>query len=256
MNGLLKLRKDMAIVDAVPFKYLLYMAMLSDVVPMDEDGTRYAVCSIKEVEFYDDYFPEWNSDSRTTEVTKAMDELVDEGLIRFDDDFPPNQGIIYLGEFRGRRFFPFEKKDSTINLAKEAIEEALKDFNSTPRRVSRAKYIKSQIREMLEKGVDSMTPGDFTELHGYLYEIYTGGENYILRNKTEQFQTTNMLKAYNKQTTFALIVEGTLHYDKYRKHGVPTITNVACMKDDVFRSLTKGGGSKDYMRDADDNSEF
>ena len=107
-----------------------------------------------------------------------------------------------------------------------------------------------------------MTPGDFTELHGYLYEVYTGGEIYVLRGKVEYFQTNNMLKAYDRFTVFSLIVEATLRYDKYRKKGVPTLTNVACMKDDVFHTLVRSSdeGSKDYMREMtssiNEDSEF
>ena len=101
-----------------------------------------------------------------------------------------------------------------------------------------------------------MRPGDFTELHSLLYEVYTGGEVYILRSKTEQFQTSNMLKAYDRHTVFALIVYGTLNYDEYRPKGLPTMTTVACMKDEVFGKLAKPTkGSKDYMRDIDDSED-
>lgn len=247
MNALLKLHKDMPVTGLIPFKYLLYLAMLSDISPMDVEDTRYGVYAETEQELYD-RFPDWYSlDDRRNEISKALDDLADEGLIESDDD-----GTIYLGEFRGRKFFPFEVKNSLFDNACKTLEERLKIYgkSKSAKDKSRARYIREQTDRLLEKGAENMSPGDFTDLHGYLYEIYTGGEIYMIRNKTEYYQTMNMLKAYDRFTVFALIVEGTLNYDVYRKKGIPTLTNVACMKDDVFRMITKPDkGSKDYMRE-------
>lgn len=255
MNGLLRLRSDMVITDLVPFKYLLYAALLSNIVPFqpEDEDVKYGVFSGEEADIYD-YFAEWHhSDERRSNVCKALDDLYDEGLIWFDDE-----GHVYLGEYRGRKFFTFEVKNSLFDMSQELLSAELKRYGSSKsaKDKSRSRYIREQIDKLLDEGVENLTPGNFTDLHGYLYEIYTGGEVYLIRNKTEHFQTNNMLKAYDKFTVFSLIVEATLHYDKYRKKGVPTLTNVACMKDDVFRALTKAGeGSKDYMRDMDENSD-
>lgn len=82
--------------------------------------------------------------------------------------------------------------------------------------------------------------------------MYTGGEVYIIRSKVEYFQTNNMLKAYDRFTVFAILIEGTLNYDEYSTRGVPTLTNVAYRKDDIFRKLTRtDSDSKDYMREMD-----
>lgn len=260
MNVLLRLRKDMPITGIVPFKYLLYAAMLSNVVPhfMEDEDTKYGIFAETEGELYD-YFPDWdNSDDRRNEVLKALNDLADEGLIWFDDD-----ENIYLGEYRGKKFFPFEAENSMYDDAVKKLNEAIKGYgrSKSAKDKSRSRYIREQIDKLIDKGVDNLTPGNFTDLHGYLYEIYTGGEIYIIRNKAEHFQTNNMLKAYDKHTVFSLIVEATLGYDKYRKRGVPTLTNVACMKDDVFKALTKPDeGSKDYMREmtssVSEDSEF
>lgn len=247
MNALLGLRKSMPITGVIPFKYLLYAALLSNVVQYVEDDTKWGIFVETESDLYD-YFPDWaSSDERLDEVYNALQELADEGFIFFDDD-----ERIFLGEFRGRKFFPFEAKTSLYSEAHELLEDSLEQFSKSKSGVcrSRSRFIRSKISDMLEKGIEKLTPGDFTELHGYLYEIYTGGEIYNLRNKVEYFQTSNMLKAYDKSTVFALLVEGVLHFDKYRKKGVPTLTTVACMKDDVMRSLThKDAGSKEYMRE-------
>lgn len=248
MNTLLRLRKDMPITGLVPFKYLLYLAMLSDVVPFipDDEDVKYGVFSERESDLYDRYYEWTHEDERRDEVLSALNALADEGLIWFDDD-----DRIYLGEYRGKKFFPFEVKTSLYDNASKFLEEELRKYgrSKSAKDKSRARYIREQIERLLDKGVEGMSPGDFTELHGYLYELYTGGEIYIIRNKTEYFQTNNMLKAYDRFTVFSLIVEGTLRYDSYRKKGVPTLTNVACMKDDVFRALTKADdGSKEYMR--------
>lgn len=251
MNVLLRLRKDMPITGLVPFRYLLYMAMLSDVVPFtpDDEDTKYGVFSETEQELYD-YYPDWDhADDRKNEILKALNDLADEGLIWFDDE-----NRIYLGEYRGKKFFPFEAKNSLFDNAVELLNDSLKRYgkSKSAKDKSRARYIREQVDDMVNHDIESFTPGKFMELHGYLYEIYTGGEVYIIRGKTEHFQTNNMLKAYDKATVFSLIVEATLHYDKYRKYGMPTLTNVACMKDDVFRALTKAdAGSKEYMRDED-----
>lgn len=260
MNVLLKLRKDMPITGLVPFRYLLYSAMLSDVVPFtaEDEDIKYGVFSETDQEVYD-HFPDWDSaDTRRNEVYKALNDLAEEGLIWFDED-----GHIYLGEYRGKKFFTFEVKNSLFDEANKFLDTELKRYSKSKsaKDKSRARYIREQIDRLFDKGIESMTPGDFTDLHGYLYEVYTGGEIYIIRGKAEHFQTNNMLKAYDKHTVFSLIVEATLRYDTYRKRGVPTLTNVACMKDDVFRSLTKvESGSKDYMRDMtssiSEDSEF
>ena len=249
----------MAITGLVPFKYLLYSALLSDVTaytPDDED-VKYGVYAGEQDDLYD-RFPEWtSSDERRDEVYNSLNELSEEGLIFFDDE-----DRIYLGEFRGKKFFAFEKKNSLFEDAMSVFDTELKRYGSSrsAKDKSRARYIREKVDKFVDKGVENMTPGNFTEFHGYLYEIYTGGEIYVIRNKTEYYQTNNMLKAYDKFTVFALIVEGTLNYDKYRKKGIPTLTTVACMKDDVFHGLSHTAeGSKDYMRDMKssiDESDF
>lgn len=249
MNILLKLRKDMVITGLVPYKYLLYAALLSHVVPYkpEDEETKYGVFAELQTELFD-YYPDWDhTDDRRNEIFKALNELADEGLIWFDEDYR-----IYLGEFRGKKFFTFEVKNSLFEDSQKLLDSELKRYgrSKSAKDKSRSRYIRDQIDKLLDKGVENLHPGDFTDLHGYLYEIYTGGEVYMIRGKTEHFQTNNMLKAYDKFTVFSLIVEGTLHYDLYRKKGIPTLTTVACIKDDVFRALTKAdAGSKDYMRD-------
>ena len=260
MNILLRLRKDMTIAGIVPFRYLLYTAMLSDVVtyePEDED-TRYGIYGGEQEDLYD-HFSDWcNEDDRRDEVLQALNDLCDEGFIFFDDD-----DRVYLGEFRGRKFFTFEQKNSLYERAEKTLDEALKRYgrSKSAKDKSRARYIREQIDKLIDKGIENLSPGNFTDLHGYLYEIYTGGEIYMVRGKVEHFQTKNMLKAYDKFTVYALLVEATLRYDTYRKKGVPTLTNVACMKDEVFGALTKPDeGSKDYMREmtssVDEDSDF
>ena len=247
MNVLLRLRKDMPIASIIPFKYILYMAMLSDVVPFTSDDVKYGIFNGTYMDLYD-YYPDWDhADERRNEVLKSLKDLMEEGLIWFDED-----NRVYLGEYRGKKFFPFEVKNSLFDEAIKLLDFELKKYGKSKsvKSKSRARYIREQIDKFTDKGIENMSPGDFTELHGYLYEVYTGGEVYIIRGKTEHFQTNNMLKAYDKFTVFSLIVEATLRYDNYRKRGIPTLTNVACMKDDVFRTLTKvDSDSKDYMRD-------
>lgn len=250
----------MPITGLVPFKYLLYSAMLSNVVPFtpDDEDIKYGIFAETQQDLYD-YYPDWgHADDRGNEILKALNDLADEGLIWFDED-----DRIYLGEYRGKKFFPFEVKNSLFDEAVELMKLEIKRYgrSKSAKDKSRARYIREQIDRFIDKGVENMTPGDFTDLHGYLYEVYTGGEVYIIRGKVEHFQTNNMLKAYDKFTVFSLIVEATLKYDKYRKKGVPTLTNVACMKDDVFHALTKTDvGSKEYMREMtstiSEDSEF
>lgn len=260
MNVLLKLRKDMPIANMIPLRYLLYSAMLSDVTSYEPEGgdSRYGIYGGDYADLYE-HFSDWDSnDERSSEIYRAFQDLCEEGLIYFDDD-----NRIYLGEFRGRRFFTFERENSLYEDSNKLLDENLKRYASSKsaKDKSRARYIREQIDKLKDKGIDNLTPGDFTDLHGYLYEIYTGGEIYIIRGKVEMFQTNNMLKAYDKFTTYALLVEATLRYDAYRKKGVPTLTNVACMKDEVFGELTRPQkGSKDYMREMtssiDENSDF
>ena len=251
MNGLKVVHSDMAFVGLVDLRYIIYFSLLADVqryTPADED-VEYGVWSREATDVYDVF-----SDFDPEEVEQALNDLADEGLVLFEDFW------IYLGEFRGRRFFTFEVKSSLCDDAKDLLESKLSAYgkSASAKDRSRSRFIRAEIEKWYEAGVEKMNPGDFTELHGFLYEIYTGGEIYNIRNKTEYFQTNNMLKAYDRPTVFALIVEGVLHYDRYRRKGTPTLTNVAMMKDDVFRALThKETAGKDYMRKrSEDNETF
>ena len=255
MNILFRLKKDFPIASAVEFKYLLFLAMLSNVnvVESDEDETKYAVYA-GEYEDLFDFFSDWSDEeAKVDAIDKALDDLESEGYLFFDDN-----NTIYLGEIRGRKYFPFEVKNSLSDEACKLLKKELKRYgkSKSTKVLSRVKAITAQINGYLDTGIDRMRPSDFTELHSLLYEIYTGGETYILRSKAERFQTTNMLKAYDRFTVFAIIVFGTLNYDEFRSKGLPTMTTVACMKDEIFGELTKPNkGSKDYMREADDTDE-
>lgn len=244
MNALLRLHKEMAVISAMPLKELMFVVMLSDVqkVYSEEDDTYLVAVNKTKSEFFE-LFGEWNDD----DVQKAFDELSNEGLIFEDAD---DSEVLYVGELRGRKVFTFEQESSLLVQAQNKLDDVLQSQlkSKSAKDRSRASYIKGRIEDMMSDGVGAMTPSKFTELHGYMYELYTGGEIYIIRNKAEYYQTNNMLKAYDKNTVFALIVFGTLDYDKFRKSGIPTLTNVACIKDDVFRGITKSG-SKNYMRD-------
>ena len=106
----------MPITGVIPFKYLLYAALLSNVVQYVEDDTKWGIFVETESDLYD-YFPDWtSSDERLDEVYNALQELADEGFIFFDDD-----ERIFLGEFRGRKFFPFEAKTSLYSEAHELL---------------------------------------------------------------------------------------------------------------------------------------
>ena len=253
MNVLLRLRKDFPICEKVEFKYILYMALLSNLTTIEGDDGKFVVYAGEYGDLFD-YFSDWSDESvKVDEVEKALNDLEDEGYIFFDEE-----DIIYLGELRGRKVFPFEVKNSLFDEAFKLLYKELKRYgkSKSAKVLSRVKTISSQIDEFLNKGIDKMRPGDFTELHSLLYEIYTGGEVYILRSKAEHFQTNNMLKAYDRYTVFAIIVFGTLSYDEYRSKGLPTMTTVAFMKDEIFGKLTKPNkGSKDYMRDIDDSED-
>ena len=259
MNTLIRIHKDFPIASVVPLRYLVYSVLLSDVRQYAEDDTISAVSRFS-LEDIRDAFVEWSSlDSRTDLLEDALNELGSEGLVLFDDD---EEGLIFVGEFRGKRFFPYEKETDVFSQAKDKLLEAIAVYgkSKSAKDKSRSKFIRNCVETLLDKGVENMTASEFTDLHGYCYEIYTGGEIYIVRNKVEYFQTTNMLKAYDKHSTFAIIVEGVLNFDSYRKKGLPTLTTIACMKDDVFKGLTKTGGAKDYMREVtktiDKNSGF
>lgn len=251
MNGLLRLHSDMAFVELVPLRYILFMTMLSSVQREEGEveGIDWGVCTLGVSELQD-LFADWDSD----EIDKAFKDLVDEGLILIEDD------NVYVGEFRGRKFFTFEVKSSLCDEAKQVLEDALARYgkSGSVKSRSRSRFIRSEIDKWYDLGVENMNPGDFTELHGYLYEIYTGGEIYNVRGKTEYFQTSNMLKVYDRLTVFAILVEGVLHYDKYSKRGMPTLTGVAVMKDSIYHGLVhKDDGSKEYMRKrTEDTSTF
>lgn len=247
MNCLFRLNKNLPILDSIPLKYVIYLTMLSNSEVLSDEDTKYAV--FKEDDVYD-RFSDWTEE----DVYKALSELGDEGLVLFDSD------VIYLGELRGRKFFSFESKSSLYDYAYNLLLDSLKVYSKSKsiKDKSRARYIKDFVTNLNDSGVSTMKVSDFNELHGYLYELYTGGEVYTIRNKIEYYQVNNMLKAYDKSTVFAILVEGTLHYDSYRKKGVPDLVSVAVLKDEIFGNLiSKRKSSKEYMRNEDSlNSEF
>lgn len=259
MNTLIRVHKDFPIVSLIPLRHLIYATLLSDVRQYaEEDGTISAVSRFS-LDDIRDSFGEWaEMDSKNNLLEDALNELGSEGLVLFDDD----EGLIFVGEFRGKRFFPYEQETNIFSESKDKLMEAISMYgrSKSAKDKSRSKFIRSRIDELFDKGIENLTPSDFTDLHGYCYELYTGGEIYILRNKVEHFQTNNMLKAYDRHSTFSIIVEGVLNFDKYRKKGLPTLTTIACMKDDVFKGLTKSGDAKGYMRDIskviDEDSTF
>lgn len=256
MNALLKVSLE-NLPNGFTLESFIYAVLMSDTKVIEEDGTK-TVISARSVSDLYDYFDGWEN-----EVYQALNKLGESGLVLFEDnEDDASDDIVYLGELRGKRFFPFETKNSIFDKAVELMRKEIKRYGNSKsaKDKSRSRYIQEKVDAWLED-VSVMRPGDFTELHGYLYEVYTGGEIYMVRNKTEYYQTNNMLKAYDRFTVFAIIVEGTLRYDNYRKKGVPTLTNVACMKDEIFGELTKSEkGSKEYMRDTkhsmDDEKDF
>ena len=255
MNALLKMPLD-KLPAGLSLENYLYAVLLSDTTTVEEDGCKFVISTRGTEDLYD-YF-----DGNEDEVYKALNALGENDLIQFSEEGGDGGDVIYVGEMRGKKFFPFERSNSIFDNAVELLNKELKRYGNSKsaKDKSRSRFIREKVDVMLED-VTQLRPGDFTELHGYLYEVYTGGEIYNIRNKTEYYQTNNMLKAYDRYTVFALIVEGTLHSDEYRKKGVPTLTNVACMKDDVFGALTRASrGSKEYMRDTehsmDDDKDF
>ena len=236
----------MVVTGLVPFKYLLYSALLSDVVRYqdDSDETCHGIFNDTLESVYE-RFNEWGE-----EVEDSLNVLAEEGVLSVDYD----KGIIFLGEYRGRRFFPYEVKTSLFDKVSKVLDDAIKGYgkSKSAKDRSRSRYIREQVNRLIEHGIERMTPGDFTELHGFLYEVYTGGSIYNIRNQVEYYQTANILKAYDKFTTFAILVDGVLNYDEYHRKGVPTLTNVAMMKDEIVHSLTTGNTkTKEYMRDID-----
>jgi hypothetical protein len=245
MNALLRVKEGASLLDLMDFKTFLYVVLLSDVSPKWTDETKYGVSTYTITSLCETFEDFTHRNPNRCKVRLSLEELADEGLIFTDEE------SIYVGEYRGRKFFPFEGECSLLDKCLDALKTALDLFgrSKSAKVKSRSRFIKERIGELIDRGINNITASELTEVHGYLYEVYTGGEVYNLRNKVEAFQTNNMLKAYDRATTFCLLVEGTLNYDTYRKKGLPTITNVATMKDEVLRGLKSNGGSKEYMRE-------
>ena len=107
-----------------------------------------------------DHFSDWsNEDDRRDEVLQALNDLCDEGFIFFDDD-----DRVYLGEFRGRKFFTFEQKNSLYESAEKTLDEALKRYgrSKSAKDKSRARYIREQIDK---KGMIDVGAGVSHELN-------------------------------------------------------------------------------------------
>jgi hypothetical protein len=243
----------MPILGLVQLKYLLYCTLLSDTVAEEmEDGSRYVKYS-KDVSHLKDLWGDFSSSPKNNLFDEALEELESEGLILFGFE---DSDTVYVGELRGRKFFPFELESPLVDKAVEKVMTQIKEYGKHKSTLakSRAKYLHKEFQDLLDDGVENWQPQKFTELHGILYELYTGGEQYIIRNKVEYYQTNNMLKAFDRTTLFSIMVEAVLNYHDYR-NGLPTLVNVAFVKDEVLAKLTRPDGSKEYMREELTESE-
>lgn len=252
-NALFHIRRNSQLAKRFSIEDLIYMTCLSSIEKFYEEksGTTYGLFS-KGYDLLCEYFSDWDS----KELSKAFETLGEQGLLLFGEEDTYDSDFIYVGTFEGKRFEPFTSAESNLYQdAKDKITQAIKE-SVLPK--ARNLYIKGRLNSMIEKGAEYLNVNDYNELHGLLYELYTGGEDYKVRNKTEMFQTSNILKAYDHATTFAIITDGVLNYDFYRKKGVPTLINIGYLKDDVFRKLVhKDTSTKEYMRKEDDEeNEF
>lgn len=250
-NTLFHIRRNSSLAKKLSLEDLIYMACLSSVDKYydEESGITYGLFS-KGYELLADYFSDWDED----ELIKAFNTLGEQGLLLYGEDEDSDR--VYVGTFEGRRFEPFSSSES--NLYQDAVSKINQAIKNSVLPKARTLYIKGRLSSMIEKGAEYLNVNDYNELHGLLYELYTGGEDYKVRNKTEMFQTGNILKAYDHATTFAIVTEAVINYDIYRSKGVPTLINVGYLKDDVFRKLVhKDTSTKEYMRKKDeDENEF
>ena len=252
-NTLFHIRRNSTLTKKFNLEDLIYVTCLSSVEKYteEESGITYGLFS-KGFELLSEYFSDWSED----EFIKAINSLGEQGLLMYGIEGSEEADNVYVGTFEARRFEPFSSAENT--LYQDATEKVTQAVKSSVLPKARNLYIKGRLNSMIEKGAENLNVNDFNELHGILYEIYTGGEDYKIRNKTELFQTSNILKAYDHATTFAIITEAVLNFDLYRKKGVPTLINVGYLKDDVFRKLVhKDTSTKEYMREKDDDeNEF
>lgn len=251
-NTLFHIRRNSALADRFSLDDLLYLTCLSSVSKEydEKEDVTYAIFS-KGFDLLKTYFQDWSEE----ELTEALSNLGNQGLLLFDDD---NEDVIYVGVFEGKRFEPFTSSESNLyDKAKETIQVSIQESKSIIPK-ARWLYLRGAINSLMEKKPENMDVGDFVTLHGLLYELYTGGESYTTRNKTEFYQIPNILKAYDKPTTFAIVTDGVLHYDLYDKRCVPTLIKVGVHKDDIFRRICKKDTStKEYMRERDsDENDF
>lgn len=257
MNVLFKLKKDSPIFGVFPFKTILYTAILSDVIVKEdeENDIRWAVCGKNEADFYDLFESFDSHKDEESELLATLEELENEGLIQCSE-----YGVITVGQFVGRAYVPFAKEDSLCNKAVEKIKAALnshlKSLKSASAK-SRGVTLKEDFEKLLDKGIGKMRTGDLNILHGILYEVYTGGEVYVIKGQVDAVQTYNMLRRYDVYTVFALITEAVLNYDTYRSKHTPNLKLVAQMAEDVYRALIKSKtpGSKEYMREDTEEKE-
>lgn len=253
MNGLLKIKKGSPILGLIPLKMFVYAVLISDLVPLEEDDEKLAVFSRDEQTLYD-LFPSFDEGDEH-DFADALNTLTEENLIYIREE----DELIVCGTFQGKTFVPFTTENSMFDRSVEAVRKALKEFGTSlgGYSKSRRRHLADSFEELLNKGVASFTGGDFNSLHEILYEVYTGGENYVIKNKVDGFQTTNMIKHYDKNTVFSIIVEAILNYDKYRSRYTPSLTMVANMAEDVYRALIKSKtpGSKDYLREKTTDEE-
>lgn len=248
MNGLLKIRKGSPLLGLMPLKTFLYVLLLSDLIPIKEGDDTLAAHKRDTDELYE-LFPTFDNDEEDGhDFVEALNELAEEELLQFDEE-----NRIICGNFQGKNFVPFGTKNSLFSRAYERLSTDLKGYTSSLGNFSKARgrYLVDTLGDLLDKGVSSFTGGDFNTLHSILYEIYTGGEVYTIRNKADGFQTTNLMKHYDRNTVFAIMVEAVLSYDKYRTKHTPNLCLMANMAEDVYRALikTKTPGSKDYLRE-------
>lgn len=241
----------MAIVGMIPTKELIYAILLSDVEKFTPEGSSitYGV--------FEDYTRLYDQLGCLGDpegvIGKALDELEEEGLVSFEDD-----NVCILGEFKGKKLYTYSATVPIFTQSKERLYTELSNFgkNGSAKSAMRARFLKSELDKMLDTDISRWTQPMFNILHATLYEIYTGGEEYQMRNSVEQYQVKNILKAYDKPTTFSILVNGVLGWSG---KGVPTLTKVAVNKDEIFKTLYKKASAdkpKSAIHEDNDDSEF
>ena len=227
MNLIPRIPLDNAVHENVPFKWLLYIYLLSNCEA--NDGLLKVVVDYDEIY---DLFKIHGEDK----IESAFQELNEDGII----DFLGN--VVLVGTIAHKNSFDLYKSedelqdfkvwtDKVLNVADTYIESL-----SSTKRVATANYCKKQLEKIISNDVwNASTVGTlFVYLHEAVQQVVYRD---LLTREYGQLKNT-LLKLYHARTVAKMVIQYLCNSHKYSKM-TPSVSALLICKDAVAADINK-----------------